>query len=189
MSCHCRRDYSIRQFACIWDVIRYDVTTIRLHLYPIRRHEARAACQADGGELATLPISIRSDMEKNIINILRNIGGTEDYFFEYFLHGHYWYDDVVLCLTRQLWDFYYRPYCRIRAFTLCEYRISKSACESDDDCDSNATCGFDQFTNSSTLMPYNDTQKMCNCNLGFYGNGSSCFKTYPIPYRGPITAP
>ena len=139
-------------------MIKYGAITVRLHHHFVKRQEAEAACQADGGTLATLPASIRSNLEENITNILSSIGGR------YNGISYFWYDEIVLCLDKRHRNFYYGfPYCPGRpffAFTLCEHRISKSACDSDDDCDSNATCGFDHFTNSSTFMPYDDMQKI-----------------------------
>ena len=61
-------------------------------------------------------------------------------------------------------------------FAICERCIEKIRCKSQCDCDGNATCNHNQL-NYRKFGEANDiVNKTCNCNFGFYGNGTVCIK-------------
>ena len=186
--CHCNSGYPYRHLACIWDVFRYGAVIIRLQMHHVKWAEAQFSCQADGGgnlaNLFSLPSKFIKGIAKNIANILFKIKGPDFNTF-WFGNSPCWYF-VVIANTANKRHYHFENAClrpeefvNLRdspsRYILCEHRLAESTCDSDADCDLNATCIYNQLDNFQVLVHSNVTRsKTCGCNNGFFGNGSSC---------------
>ena len=65
---------------------------------------------------------------------------------------------------------------RKTTYSICERRIKEIPCESQRDCDGNATCSQNQMIQFGEES--NIANKTCTCNFGFYGNGKVCMEVY-----------
>ena len=162
--------------ACLWAVGKEGAATYHLIHDQRTMDDARILCQLEGGDLATLPsIPLQKKVLEGVLKVLTKISRFEVSPKVWTAERAYQYCYAPGFTNDAVWKNESCGGLKL-PFPLCERRIAQTLCTTSNDCDPNATCQ-DNYSYVQVDTQQNVLDKICTCNMGFYGNGSVCFET------------